>query len=259
MKPDVTAIRMFVFVGAVLTFGLGEILAQNLLINGSFETPSHSANSIISFQVGSTNVPGWNIEGTGSVYIVTTPLSGWSFAALDGQQFLDFNQATVSQTFSTMVGESYEVEFTAGHFQGRTNQQIFGEIVSSNIVLGSLTAFAPTNAGWSAPSRFRFAATGSTATLQFRGTNGTVNVDLAMDAVSVQRVAVPLSIGLIGISQVRLCWEPQTNRVYQLQSRSDLNANTWTVLGAAISGAVTNSIEQPVTEPSRFYRVVLLP
>ncbi len=262
MKPKVLnkTKTISVFLGAVITFWLVESRAQNLLSNGSFEIPPHSTNSIVSLPTGSTNLLGWTIEGAGSVYLVTTPLEGWSFIALDGQQFIDFNHPTVtlSQSFATIAGESYEVTFSVGRFQGPTNMQVIAEVVSTNRdALGSLTVGVPETAGWSPPSRFRFTAADNTATLRFHGSNATVNVDLAMDAVTVERVTPRLTIE---VSQVRLCWESQTNRIYQLQYRSDLATNTWTDLGPPIPGTGTRDCsEQPVTEPRRFYRIFLLP
>jgi hypothetical protein len=180
--------------------------------------------------------------------------------ALDGKQFFDFNDSTLtlSQSFPTEPGGIYEVAFSGGHFQGPTNMQIIAQVLSSNsTVLAALTAPVPGPfPSWIA-FRFRFAATTPVSTLQFHSTNATGNLDLAMDAVSVQAIARGLTIE---VSQVRLCWASQTNRMYQLQYSTNLAANAWTDLGAPIPGiGGIDCSFQPVIDPQRFYRVVLLP
>lgn len=232
--------------------------AQNLLTNASFEAPAHPTNSITQLSAGSPALPGWTINGNGTVFLVSTPLTGWSFLSQDGQQFLDFNDPAVnlSQSFNTVPGQSYEVTFFGGYFQGNTNMVILAQALATNgAVLGSFALAVPPPSGWKPAAQFRFTASDSTTTLQFRGSNATVNIDLAFDNVSVLPVTPALTIN---VSQVRLCWQSQTNRLYQLQYRSDLTTNIWTDLGAPIPGTGNDCSLQPVTDPRRFYRVILL-
>lgn len=60
------------------------------------------------------------------------------------------------------------------------------------------------------------------------------------------------------VSCVDVCWDSLSNRVYQVQYRSDLTTNQWTNLGSPIPGdGETKCISAPVLkEPARFYRVV---
>ena len=254
MKP----IRVGLFAALALVAAKGG--AQNLLTNGSFEAVAYPTNSIISLSAGTTNLPGWVLKGTGSAYLVATPLAGGFFMALDGKQFFDFNQPTLtlSQSFPTRPGESYEVSFFGGYFQGLANMRIIAQVLATNgTVVGALTGSVPATNQWAPPFRFRFTATTAASTLQFHGSNATVNVDLAMDAVSVQPVSPRLTID---VSEVRLCWQSQTNRMYQLQFTTNVASNTWTDLGAPIPGSgATDCSFQPVADPQRFYRVVLLP
>src|SRR6185295_13007447 len=64
----------------------------------------------------------------------------------------------------------------------------------------------------------------------------------------------------IEVSEVRLCWNASTGRMYQLQYRSELTTNWWTDLGGAIPGngriICTND---PLVGLRRFYRVVMEP
>ena len=64
----------------------------------------------------------------------------------------------------------------------------------------------------------------------------------------------------IEVSEVRLCWISQSNKLYQLQYRSELTTNAWLDLGAPILGTGgTNCITDPVVGPRRFYQALVLP
>jgi hypothetical protein len=252
-------LRVYLF--AALALGPGNCIAQNLLTNGSFELIAYPSNHTASLFAGTASLPGWVLQGAGSAFIVTMPLINSPFGALDGKQFFDFNDSTLtlSQSFPTEPGGIYEVAFSGAYFQGgRTNMQIIAHVLSTNnTVLAALTAPAPGPYPSWVPFRFRFAATTPISTLQFHSTNATGNLDLAMDAVSVQEIARGLTID---VSQVRLCWASETNRTYQLQYSTNLAANAWTDLGGPIPGigGIDCSYQQ-VVEPQRSYRIVLLP
>ncbi len=244
---------------AVLTTLLGAAIgvhAQSLLTNGSFEALGPGTT----LQPGNTNIFGWAIGGTGSLYLARAPVPGWSFVAAHGQQWVDLNGAgvTLSQSFPTAVGETYEARFTVGRFQGSFAMRLQAAILtdSGNIVTNT-EAVVPVIAGWNSPTLFRFVAVTPRTTIQFTDTTGTVNYDLTLDDVSVERVTPHLSIEC---SQVRICWESQTNRSYQLQYQSALTTNIWTDSGVPVPGTgATDCTEQPISEPRRFYRVVRLP
>lgn len=62
------------------------------------------------------------------------------------------------------------------------------------------------------------------------------------------------------LSAVRLSWDSQTNRMYQIQYRADLATNAWADLGLSVSGnGTTNIATDTVIDPHRFYRVVPFP
>jgi hypothetical protein len=67
-------------------------------------------------------------------------------------------------------------------------------------------------------------------------------------------------IARIEVSEVRICWDTITNRMYQPQYRSELTAGAWVDLGPQVpgtGGAVC--VTDPVVAPHRFYQIVLLP
>jgi len=64
----------------------------------------------------------------------------------------------------------------------------------------------------------------------------------------------------IEVSQVRLCWNSQTNKLYQVQYRTEFTTNQWVDLGAPVPGnATAKCMTDDVTVPRRFYRLVVLP
>lgn len=75
--------------------------------------------------------------------------------------------------------------------------------------------------------------------------------------------ATPVSVDVprlsIVVSQVRLCWDSLTNRLYQVQYRSEATTNRWVDLGAPVRGTGTNCVTDAVAGPPRIFRVVALP
>ncbi len=65
----------------------------------------------------------------------------------------------------------------------------------------------------------------------------------------------------IEVSQVRVCWDSETNALYQVQYRSDLTTNLWTDLGEALPGTGTTMciLDAVLGEERRYYRVVETP
>lgn len=62
-------------------------------------------------------------------------------------------------------------------------------------------------------------------------------------------------------SQVALCWSSQSNRLYQLQHRSDVTTNVWSDLVAAIQGNGTTNCHYDAIlpgQPEKFYRIMCL-
>jgi hypothetical protein len=233
---------------------------QSLIVNGGFELPTLSSNVIV--RPGSTNLTGWILGTNGSLYVIHGPVSG-GFPATEGTQHLDLNRGViVSQSFPTVPGEVYSVRFCVGRYQG-SNMRVLASIsANTGLVLTNVEIAAPTTQGWNPPTIFHFTAATGTSVLRFAETNSSVNYDLTLDDVFVERISPRLGIERLGIegSQVRLCWESRTNATYQLQYRSESTTNIWTNLEPPIPG--TNGLActvQAVSEPHRLYRVVVVP
>ena len=72
-------------------------------------------------------------------------------------------------------------------------------------------------------------------------------------------VAVLMPVPAIQCSEVEICWNAASNRIYQVQYQSALNTNAWTNLGSPVAGnGSTNCVPDKLMpgQPQRFYRVV---
>lgn len=187
-----TGIRVLIAIG----LAVGAARAQNLLTNGSFESPVVPDGSFQNFNSGSTGIPGWTVTGPAGkgVSVVSGDYTNgsFSFPAEDGSQWLDLtgdasNDAEgVSQSVSTVAGQTYTLSFWVGNLSGG----IWG--IASSVGL-SINGTPVENFTNSTPGStqtwqqffYSFIATSDTTTIEFDNldptndnTNGLDNVDL---------------------------------------------------------------------------------
>src|SRR4029077_12273627 len=98
-----------IFWGAAIALLTGlSAKGQNLVTNGDFETAPYNTNN---------TVTSWTVTGTGVVSEAaegaTTPTHSAAFAPKSG---------VLSQTLSTVVNQTYNVDFDAGIFGTKTGQ-----------------------------------------------------------------------------------------------------------------------------------------
>jgi len=252
-----------VLTGGLLLAFLLAANAQNLLTNGSFEVPALSPgtfNTYLTLSPGGTNLPGWSVGGSVRAYLVL-PASN-RLAASDGQQYVDLHRSiTLSQAFSTIPGETYEVSFTVGRFQSTRPLDVAVLVLNDGeTVLTNVLAAPPQNTGWSERIRFQFVATTSISSLQFTNALADGDIDLELDDVVVEPTTPHLSIAYIGTSTITISWKSQSNQMYQLQYRAEFNSGDWTELGAPLPGTGSHiSALQPTSESQQFYRLLILP
>jgi hypothetical protein len=204
------------FVGAAIVASLWagrSALADNLLINGSFETPVIAPPSYTF--IGAFSFTGW------SGYSPATSLSNacglsrgmqYGLPDYDGQQVFSLNGGDappgswIEQTFSTAPGQLYEIDFMCGrsgyYSQSLSlNAQVFD---SSSQQLAILSAMPPATAGWSAKT-FNFVADSTSSRLRFTDTSGSnPNNDIVLDAVSASAIPEPGSLSLFGVGAFAL-------------------------------------------------------
>ena len=142
--------------------------AQNLILNGSFETPIVPPGTYQEFPVGSPSIPRWVITGEpGSVAVISTTLSGggFTFQARSGQQSLDLTggsngQTGVQQAVATTIGSLYELTFFVGNVYDLTG--IFGASSTVDVyVNGTLLTSVRNVGGRNSPNQVwkKFSAT----------------------------------------------------------------------------------------------------
>src|SRR5438552_19171980 len=112
--------------------------------NGSFESPALAPDESVDLPAGSTRLTGWVVGNTGLVSWRNGPAYG--VAPVDGSQEIGFNGGdtppggSISQTFSTAIGQAYEVRFNVGRqAPGGGTMSLLAEVKSSTgALLGSL-------------------------------------------------------------------------------------------------------------------------
>jgi hypothetical protein len=178
--------------------------------NGSFELPGGSSFVVVNApgQAPTGWVAGGSLQGE-SLFIQST---GRLQATKDGLQAMGFggngtSGATISQTFDTVAGSTYTVNFfTTAQQAGSGAQSYLAEALDAvNAVLAADSGAIPEiNNNW-VEHTLLFVATGSSSTLRFTDTsNGAVagGINWALDAVSVtgpvpNTVPEPGSIALV--------------------------------------------------------------
>ena len=163
--------------------------AQNLILNPSFEDGPHGPSDVIL---------DWIVGGTGSANSAMQGATTGDFSAalnVGG----DSENTTISQTFSTTIGQIYMVEFDAGVFGERDGNrlQLNVGVVGNGTLLN--TTITPPDAFTYTPSstvfshyRYTFTADSTTSTLVFTDIGlGNANADMEIDTVSVVPTTLP--------------------------------------------------------------------
>lgn len=140
--------------------------------NGSFETGSPTNGLLGSGD--STSIPSWVTGGTSSTIEFNSPGFNGQFAQ-DGNNFISFGHntttgGTLSQTFDTVIGAVYTVNYFVSRIQGGSSAQGMSvtALSATNNILGLVATTIPaTNNQWVAGSTLTFTATSTSTTLQF--------------------------------------------------------------------------------------------
>lgn len=203
--------RLCVFWASLTLFVAAGSKSQASILNGSFESrvvddTTAAGSGRQTFGVGSTGITDWVISGVGDVYLHKSPQIGTAIGqefnfAEAGNQYLDLSggigggtsglHATISQSISTIIGESYLLEFYIGAARppsASINVKLTG---ASSLLNQTLTATAPaTNIVWMKQS-FPFIADSLTTTLSFVDTSTFDDNYSFVDNVSISLQAVP--------------------------------------------------------------------
>lgn len=188
-------------------------LAQaNLITNGDFTSCSGCGGAFATKPGGSTDVSGWLVTGT-SVDVI---LSYWQAPPLGGNS-IDLNGSTgdpgnraggVSQSFATVAGQSYLVNFYLSGNPDNNNVDSLKSAVVSAVADSSTYTFdtsgiSKSNMGWVLES-FVFSAISSTSTLSFAGVNQDDFYGAAIGNVSVSETPEPGTLMMMGFGMLAL-------------------------------------------------------
>ena len=251
MKPNTK--RLFITVAAA--FLAVSSRAQNLITNGSFETPVQALGT--NYFLPASAIAPWQTDGP--FCEIWAPNFPAEFAA-DGRQHLeilsDGGTTSIWQTVATVVGEDYQLSFY--HSPRPSVRSTFTASIDGHAV----AVFDEDGTGLSEFiwRRFRtnFTATATSTTVVFSDAAPTA-AGTHIDKVVLERL--PLR-STLRVSEVELCWETVVGKVYQVQYQSALTTNVWSAWGVPTAGTGTNNCIRdvvPIGEPQRFYRVIRVP
>ncbi len=162
---------------------------SQLLVNGSFES----------------DFSGWTTTGNQNIQ------SSAPYSATNGTKLVGFNggqlapNAVLSQSFATVPGQNYSLNFDVGTLSYVSAQQKLQVTVagSSNLLTQVITLNATSggNNVWS-PRNFNFVANSSTTTLTFRDQSPTSNsIDLTLDNVRVTETGAAPNTAPVAVAE----------------------------------------------------------
>jgi choice-of-anchor C domain-containing protein len=173
--------------------------AENLVTNGSFESPSVEGYSFLTYTATST-FGGWTVAAN------TVDLCGPSeTVAADGSQWVDLggtsvdNRGSIYQDLNTTVGQSYNLQFmlagNAGGDQGTKQLAVLwgdagGTLIQVGLFEFITTGHSPTDMGWVSRDIGGLPATSSLMRLQFANLTNNAHGP-AIDNVTVNAVPEP--------------------------------------------------------------------
>ena len=208
-----------IIASAISLFASAVTAGANIILNGSFETPTVPTGNFMNFPVGSASLQDWSVFGPSGtvVSIVSGAFSqnGVSFPAEDGNQWLDLtgdnsnSTEGVSQTAATTVGDQYQLSYWIGN---TTGGGIFGTTSTVKVTLNGTPAFSDTNSNVSPTTlnweqfTHTFVATGTSTTLGFQNGDPAGDNSNGLDVVLIDlgpapppSIPEPASLGLLAM------------------------------------------------------------
>ncbi len=209
----------------------GTTLFASAFQNGSFENP------VISPGPDFSTVPtGWvKVDPTGNgLFLELNTTFGIPFVAANGSQMYGFGgngaqTGSLSQTFDTLLGGNYAVDFQYIVQQGNESEAMKVEVLDGSTVLASTQFTFSDRLAWASAPTLNFTATSGAATLRFTDLTGALlpgagsDANWALDAVTVNGVGgdgtgsvpEPSTFGLVGLTTAAaLVWRRMQRRSF---------------------------------------------
>jgi choice-of-anchor C domain-containing protein len=191
--------KKFVIIGAVLGTLPFSASAQNLIANGGFETFSWSSISSPADTVvaGSSAISGWVVGGNSVDVVRNNPLYG-PISGNSIDMFGTPGPGSLSQSFATVIGQQYLLQFDLGYNAGGGNPIVQNDTFSINVSLngGPATNWLGTHPSASHYTESFTATTGLT-TLKFSSPNYVDYSGATLDNVSVSAVPEPETYAML--------------------------------------------------------------
>ena len=160
-------------IGLAATFGSDARAAENLIVNGSFENASLSAQSGWTLRAGSTDIDAWTVFGGNVIWGgAGVPYPG---VASDGTSFVDLSSsfgAGVKQDVRTLAGTAYRVSFELGQPGYTPDAAVLFVQTGAGSASGKFSVGNHTSAQHYERFALDFIATGSKTTLWFSSGGG---------------------------------------------------------------------------------------
>jgi hypothetical protein len=242
--------------------------SQNLILNGSFESPLVPTNT---WQATTPISWYWSGGTTGNIFNGSVPIGYDGYFAdwpspEDGQQFVtigDDPSLQLSQDFTITNQGVYVLSWfdNAEQSGGLTTAPYTLTVITGAVQIVTSNSFDSYNAtnAWGARSVSLTLSPG-TYTLQFTSENYYGGLDTMIDNVSLVKLPDSDLMATIHFSAVDICWAGRTNQMYQVQYRTNLSDTSWFDLGSPVLGTRTNYVtDRIIGTPQRFYQVIRVP